>query len=104
MLKSSLCCLIIICALSGCTVLHILPNKSRDKYYETRESNWSESIDHLRKVRIGFSKEQVLEEWGQPYTKRSGDVWIYKFPEYFTNKIVLKFKDDVVVGTDGTMW
>jgi len=86
---------------SSCGFTKMLPNKDRDQYY----MDHTDKIDYelLKKVYEGNTKEDALKEWGEPWEKKSEDIWIYKFP-FLKNKIVLVFKNDVVISRYGTMW
>jgi len=103
MVKKLLYLFIIFNICSGCTILNSLPNPQRDKWYMENATDLSEGLDFLRKVKIGFTKEQVLEAWGEPWKKRN-NVWIYDFPQYFSNKMTLKFRNNVVIDKGSTMW
>lgn len=102
-MKKIICCLFAVFFFSSCTFLNMLPNKARDKWYMEHAGDYSIDYDLLRKIFEGNTKEDALREWGEPWKRKSEDVWVYKF-SFMKNKIVLKFENDVVVKRYGTMW
>lgn len=96
--------IIFILVIQGCTALNTLPNSERDKWYTENPGNLSEGLDFLRKVKIGDTKEQVLEEWGEPWKIKNENKWVYYFPKYFRNKHVVFFENNILVKLQGTLW
>ena len=78
---------------SGCTFLNMLPNSLRDEWYIENATDLSEGLDFLNMAKIGFTKEKVIEVWGEPWKKKGENIWTYKFPKYFSNTILIKFEN-----------
>lgn len=99
-MKNIICCMVLVFVLSSCTFLNMMPNKARDEYYMTHGPNLD---DLIFKINIGNTRKEVLEIWGEPYKVTKDKKWVYRF-EGYTSKIILTFKNDVIVKYDSTVW
>lgn len=79
--------------LAGCSMLSLV----LDSTNPNRHSGKSAELNKLYAVKEGMTKDQVIQEWGYPYKKKTEDSWIYYFPEIMDQKIYLTFQDDSLV-------
>ena len=78
----------------GCGSLSaFLPSSSRDRWYLENMKD----TDILHKIQRGSTRNDVLREWGEPWRKKSDDIWVYWFKDIVKEKTYLKFDNDHVI-------